>query len=102
LYGPALMPEGPEALLVRALERKGAAVVPVSRDERRTVLVVVVGGAVALMDLAHGRGAKAGLTEVRIGQVTIPMKDLGDASAADEVTGMLLQSIVASSPAGFR
>jgi len=59
LYGGADAPLGVEARLVAALERKGVAVVPVSRGEGKTVLALVVGGVLSVLEVLEGSKAGA-------------------------------------------
>jgi hypothetical protein len=100
-YGAPPAPEGPEASLMRALERKGAVVVPVARDDEKTVLVVVMAGGVVMVELVGRRGAKLGSAEVQLGRLTLPKHELDDPSTVEDITNRLIGSLAAGSRMRF-
>jgi hypothetical protein len=87
---------GAESRLVRALEAKGATVVPVSRQKGRSVLGVVVDGRLARAEVVE-RGSGTSSDMVSVPRFVIAAESLGDAAEADAVSAAVLAA-VASTP----
>lgn len=92
----------PEALLVRALERKNAVVVPVSRDAHHTRLAVVYQEKLALVDVEYETGRRRGgksksveikSSSVKLGELRVSDHAWESPEAAEMASSTILREI---------
>ena len=92
----------PEMLLIRALERKNAVVVPIARDEKRTRFAVIYQKSLAVVELENegskllGRITKSGALKsstTKIAEVRLSDQAVESVDAAEMASANILREI---------